>query len=191
MEGDYVLRIPREDAGERDVTLKNTLYAPSLQGTLVSVSTIDKNNGEVLFAKGVAKIFDVHHRVVGVVPRVDGLYQINRPSEHGARALYSYASQKRPLTWMELHRVMGHVSPAAVKAQYLRGGLTGVKVDETSELYDCESCTMGKINAARIPKVREGPRSTVFGEVWYSDIWGKAPVESAGHKLYSEIYTDD
>ncbi|KZV78248.1 hypothetical protein EXIGLDRAFT_634369, partial [Exidia glandulosa HHB12029] len=31
-----------------------------------------------------------------------------------------------------LHRVMGHASPAAVKAQYLRGGLQGVKVDESS-----------------------------------------------------------
>ncbi|KZV87858.1 hypothetical protein EXIGLDRAFT_572140, partial [Exidia glandulosa HHB12029] len=80
------------------------------------------------------------------------------------------------LTWMELHRIMGHVAPAAVKAQWERGGLPGVKIDTTSKIYDCESCTMGKIMAPRIPKTRENPPTEIYGKCWYSDIWGPSTV---------------
>jgi len=189
--GDYVIKMPQEDGTHRDLLLKDTLYARQLQGTLVSVSAIDAAGCEARFGKGVCRIVDPNGRVLGVVCRQGGLYQVQRATANSANVHYALATKNKPLTYMELHCIMGHASPTAVKAQYLCGGLKGVDVDESSEIFDCELCTMGKLRAPSVPKIRKGPRSKTYGEWWYADIWGPSPVASGGGKLYADIYTDN
>lgn len=151
---------------------------------------MDKAGSFATFGGGLCKIFDARKRLRGVVPLQKGLYQVWRESSEESSAMYARVGADS-LTFMELHRVLGQVSPAMAKKQWARGGFLGVKIDKSSDIFDCESCTAGKIHEESIPKKRENPMSKTFGEVWYADIWGPAPVASIGGNQYCEIYTCD
>jgi hypothetical protein len=74
-----------------------------------------------------------------------------------------------------------------------KGLVKGVTLEAGTEIVTCESCEWAKGHRKQVSKVREDERrSTAVGDKIYSDLWGKATVESINQgKLYYITFTDD
>ena len=72
--------------------------------------------------------------------------------------------------------------------------VSGIKlVYSPTKDFFCASCVYNKATQKAAPKVKESEnsRAEVFGGEVHSDLWGKAPVESRGGKLYYVTFIDD
>ncbi|OBZ69824.1 Retrovirus-related Pol polyprotein from transposon TNT 1-94 [Grifola frondosa] len=109
----------------RTITLDNVLYAPDLAFCLISISCLDEAGYSVTFEKGVCRINDRKTRcVVGRIQSKNGLY----PIKHSAAEIPTVAALNThvKLTAMELHRRMGHISPAIAKTLVKNSRVKGV-----------------------------------------------------------------
>ncbi|PBK66925.1 hypothetical protein ARMSODRAFT_838483, partial [Armillaria solidipes] len=76
------------------------------------------------------------------------------------------------LTFMDLHRRMGHIAPEAARRLVLDGLVDGVELEDVGGVPTfCESCVFAKAKRKSVPKEREGQRKRTYGEEVYSDLW--------------------
>jgi len=61
-------------------------------------------------------------------------------------------SAVRTLTLMQAHKHFGHVSAQTLKNVINEGHITGVKVDTTTPIHDCEACLTGRAKRKAITK---------------------------------------
>src|SRR6266851_2277545 len=75
--GDIVIVIPNGESSTQ-ITLKDTLHAPDMGATIVSISHISKAGFSVCFEGQSCKIKDPHDKVIGVILASDnGLYKVD------------------------------------------------------------------------------------------------------------------
>jgi len=76
--GDVVIDVPNGESST-PIRLKDTLHAPDMGATIVSISHITKASFSICFEAQLCKIKDLHDKVIGVVPASDnGLYKVNQ-----------------------------------------------------------------------------------------------------------------
>ncbi|KAG2343734.1 hypothetical protein BDR05DRAFT_837116, partial [Suillus weaverae] len=113
-----------------------------------------------------------------------GLYRVIHDAE-------SANSATETITVMELHRRMGHISPAVARRLAENGMVTGIKVDLSSgESTFCESCVYTKATRKPVLKEKEGERAKDFAEEIHTDLWGPAPIPTLGGRRYYISFTD-
>jgi hypothetical protein len=114
-----------------------------------------------------------------------GLYRV-------VREFKSTNTADEMLTFVELHRHMGHIVPNTARKLLEKGFVTGVRLDmSSSELMFCESCTYAKAVHKLIQKFEEGEHVREFGDAVHSDVWGPVPNMSLGGRHYFMTFTDD
>ena len=79
----------------------------------------------------------------------------------------------------------------AIKHMLDDGAIHGVELDGSLTLSSCESCEYAKMTQRPIKRARVEPRASAFGEEIHSNMWGKSPVMTPGHKEYYVSFTDD
>jgi len=100
----------------------------------------------------------------------------------GARALAT-------ISLMDLHRCLGHISPAAAIQLIDKRILTGVTVSDR-DIGFCEVCALTKIKRHPFPKSRAHPAQNV-GDVIHTDLWGPASVTALGGGVYMILFIDE
>ena len=169
------------------ILLTDVLYCPQMGLTLVSISKLADAGFHSHFASR-CKIFDAKDKVIGDVPRRNGLYRVDHSTDIGGEVGGMAAEV---VTIEELHRRMGHIAPEAARRLVSEDAIEGLELDKSSELKTCDSCEYAKATRKPIRKIRATPRASEFGEEINSDLWGPSPVQTPGKKEYYAAFTDD
>ena len=176
--------------------MKNVLYAPKMNLTLISISKITDAGLLVTFFHNSCTISNSSGKILGVIPKRNGLYYVSGPNSppsgdqiRSESALFASTEQ---VSLFDLHRRLGHLAQSSVKKMLAKGHLSGFTLDPTSDSDQfCEICASSKASIAPIPTKRSSPEATKFGDVIHTDLWGPAPVRTYDGKSYYISFTDE
>lgn len=185
--GDIEVWVPNGEEDKTRLLLRNTLYAPNLAYTLLSVSTIDRAGFYTEMGGGECKIMTATKAVIGRVPLIANLYRIPGDARPGKEA--HVVTSKRGITLSEFHRRMGQVHHDALKQMVQKRMVKGIKVNLNHPEDFCESCLKAKAPCHPFPKESKTVY-TKYGEKVVADLWGPAQVESLTHNHYYTLYHD-
>ncbi|TFY74079.1 hypothetical protein EWM64_g9934 [Hericium alpestre] len=151
-----------------------------------------------MFCDGHCQIRSPAGRIIVCILCGNNLYKFTSPADAlAAHTLASIAtiddhSANLMLSTTDLHRRLGHMSIDAAKSLIKQGAITGINLDDLiQEMELCQACVQAKIRHMPFPKERSRPRSTIYGELVSSDLFGPAHVTSlAGHR-YAMTLLDD
>jgi hypothetical protein len=133
-----------------DVILRDTIYAPKMVFTLVSVSCLNNANGDVQFHGGMCTTSSPDGWVIGKVPHADRLYHLSVTKEDKPTAQYANVALRK-LTMYEAHHTLGHIHYAAVKHAMKSRMVIGLDVDLETEEKFCEACAKAKPHRKPFP----------------------------------------
>ncbi|TFY76187.1 hypothetical protein EWM64_g7826 [Hericium alpestre] len=195
--GDVIITFPNGGTVTR-ITLKDVLYMPSIVFTLISISCIDTSGFLTMFCDGHCQICSPAGRIITCIPCDNNLYKFTSPADVlTAHALASIAaiddhSTNLTLSATDLHRRLGHMSIDTTKSLIKQGAITGINLDDLIQKMElCQACVQAKIWHVPFPKECSWPRSTIYGELVSSDLFGPTHVASlAGHR-YAMTLLDD
>jgi len=167
------------------LTLCDVMHAPDIGYTLISVSKLDEIGYGVKFEDGSCRVLAPSSGTIGIIKKsAHGLYRVtggeNLPDTDDKD---STAVVVPKLSVMELHRRLGHITPAAVK-KLVKGSLvSGIAMTyDGKESTFCASCTYAKATRKPLPKARDNANcATAFGEEIHSDLWGPTPIQTLSH----------
>jgi transposase InsO family protein len=189
--------------------LRDVLYAPDLQTSLVSIShACDNGVEEVRFTRNDVQ-FLIGGRVVATGTRIGKLYRLETnyndlalasSADHGTpipeRPSYDahgvQTAPRRPLpaaTLLEWHRRLGHVSFGRIVTMANRGTL-GIVGSHIPPSAPCAACAEWKMARRPFP-AHATTRATAFGELLHSDLKGPLPVRTPYHDKYFTTLIDD
>jgi transposase InsO family protein len=184
--GDVLVRLPNEQTST-PVVLRDTLYAPEMPATLVSVSRLDRAGYSLCVERGSCVIVAPNGDVIGRVPEVRGLYQFAALNiQEGEQAMIA----ARRMSLMDLHRLMGHISPEVARKMVNDGAVKGVELTDETETF-CRICTHAKAHALPFPKDSVSTKPEAWGRRVHTDVWGPAKVESLRGMRYFVTFIDD
>jgi len=153
--GDMIVQIPNRDMSTTMVTLKDVLYTPQSHFTIISISYLAKSGYTAKFGRKhriIQKIADdndddVDGKVVGQIPKgPNHLYKIEHPSA------YNLQIEPECLDITMLHRRMGHVSFDKICRLVCTQAITGVQLQDSGHLLECNSCKYAKSTRKNIQK---------------------------------------
>jgi transposase InsO family protein len=185
-EGDVQIEIPLA-RGTSTLLLKGVLYTPEVAYTIVSVGCLASAGYKTSFQDRKCQIFSCNGDLAGEISQASGnTYRY----EYVACLETAEAMATEPISLMDLHSRLGHISPHTVARLAKGGELMGVKLADTT-VHDCESCLYGRAKRAAISPKRLGPRSKNLGDKIHSDVWGPADTRSInGHRYYVSFIDD-
>ena len=183
--GDLVVTLPNGGSGTQ-TTLKDTYYAPSMPTTLISVSRLDAGGCSLKVKDGKCKIWAPDGKRIGLIDQVNGLYQFDTNGKAREHAM----AAKLNVSLTELHELMGHVSMDAAKSLVEQNAVVGIKLRDQTPTF-CEACVHAKQQKKAIPDQRTSPRSSSYGDLIHTDVWGPARVSTLRGKQYFISFTDD
>lgn len=185
--GDLRIKIPNGNNSNTSILLKDVLHCPDMGLTLVSIGKIAAAGYHTLFRGPWCRIYDTKNKLVGQLAARNGLYRV----DHDIAEMAAMGVAGEVLTLEDLHRRMGHIAPTAAQRMIDSGAIKGIELDSSSSIKSCYSCEYAKSTRKPIKRAREEPRAEEFGGEVHSDLWGKSPVQTPGHKEYYVSFTDD
>src|SRR6266702_3201851 len=182
--GDLQIDVPNGEV-LTPVLLKDTLHAPQIGLTVVSIGRIAKASYSVSFEDNHCKIRkDQDRRVVGSIPTTgNGLYKV----EHALMA----GMTLEQVNILTLHRRLGHMSLDTIQSLVRNNAVTGLHIIDDGSPFFCESCEYAKATRKTIRKERMTPLASAFGEEIHTDLWSPSPLLSLGKRKYYVTFTDD
>jgi hypothetical protein len=150
---DMQISIPN-GASASNVTLRDVLYAPSIGYTLVSLSRVDAAGYSTLIRDGTLHILDRRggDSTIGQIPVHGGVWRVDK----GAQSVTSVApaAALTSMMIMDLHRRLGHISPAAAVRLVEDGRVTGIELTESDNASSefCIICAQAKTKRRPFPK---------------------------------------
>ena len=185
--GNLHLELPN-GSNQTKMISKNTIHAPNLAFTLISISRLDRAGYSATFCKGMCTIENPNSWTVTTIPHSDGLYKIAALKPSSKLETVNTVSGKMSIS--EAHRKLGHLAYSTVKFAITKGFITGIELDNDSEPKLCEA--YAKAKSAQQPFPRESKmRATKFGECIHWDLWGPAAVKSLNGHSYVAAHIDD
>ena len=183
--GDLKINVPNGESST-PITLKDTLYAPDMTMTVVSISRIAAAGYSVAFEGKSCQIKSKTGKIVGDIPAApNGLYKV----EHSLAA----AAAAEQVDILTVHRRLGHISADTIRSLVRTNAVTGLHLIDptpTSPLV-CDSCDYAKTTRKPIRKESPTPLATSFGDEVHSDVWGPSQLSSLGGRKYYITFTDD
>jgi hypothetical protein len=132
------------------ITLKDTLYAPTMPVPLISISHIAKSGYKLTFGKEGAQLTSATSVKILKVPEKNRLYTImtstqnNSPNQNAEHA-------KVALMPAELHHCLGHIYPPATHCLIKDKIVSGIKLAKGDELVFCTACMKAKQSQIPFP----------------------------------------
>ena len=111
--GDLEVTLPNGDSST-SVTLKNVLYAATMPATLISVEKMDAAGCELRIRGGICSLYGPDGVRFATIPKYQGLYGIAKASSSAAQTepMVHTALAARRVSVMDLHAILGHISPS-------------------------------------------------------------------------------
>jgi hypothetical protein len=189
----------------RSITLKNVAHVPTCPANLISLSIVTnagyrvemesvqmriKSKDGTIIALG-KKINDrpngsLWHMKCQAIPRV------NKPNKQHVNTHIEVILVKRTgRTWLEWHKILGHISPQALQRLKNTNAVSGMEIIESPEglNFECEACIQAKAHTRPFPK-ESSTEIKEIGELIVTDVWGPAKTASIGKYRYYVSFTD-
>jgi transposase InsO family protein len=183
--GDLQVEVPN-GSSTTPVLLRDTLHAPDMALTIISIGRITSAGSTVTFENAACKIKNKAGKVIGNIPASkSGLFKV----EHSYLAV-----DPTPVVQInihELHRRLGHISANAIRSLIHNHAIKGIQLIDDGSPIICDSCEYAKMTRKVILKERIAPPANRFGDEVHSDLWGPSPVTSLGGRRYYVTFTDD
>ena len=185
--GDLQIHVPNGTTLSQ-ILLKDTLYAPDLCLTVVSIGHIVKAGYTVQFAESSCDIKRGENGpIIGCISAsANGLFKV----DHAFTATDESALAK-PIDILMLHRRLGHISVNAIRTLICAGSITGIQLIDNFPPFICDSCEYAKTTQKAIRKEREAPQAQAFSNEVHTNVWGPSPNLSLGGRKYYVTFTDD
>ena len=182
--GDLQIEVPNGKKSTK-VLLKDTLYAPQIGLTIVSIGRIANAGYSVSFENNSCNIRKgQEEKIVGSIPATgSGLYKV----EHALTA----SAALEQVNILTLHRRLGHVLLDTIRNLVRNNAITGLHIIDDNSPFYCDSCEYAKATHKTIRKERTAPQASSFGEEVHTDLWGPSPILSLGGRKYYASFTDD
>jgi transposase InsO family protein len=181
--GKLAIHVPN-GRGETELILNNTLHAPSIGYTLVSLGALDEEGYKAHIGGGYLELIFPHGEHVGHVTRTyKCLYKVSHPKDS--------ANTVEILTIMELHRRLGHIATSSACKLVESGAITGVKLDPSSQEAACDACIFAHTTWQPVPKVQISPPAQNFSNEVHTDVWGPSSTPTRQGRKYFVTFTDD
>jgi len=181
--GDMRIQVPN---GQKttEVLLRNTLHAPDMGLTVISVGRIANAGNTVVFEGNTCKIKNKSGMIIGDIPAgPNGLYKVDHT--------YIAMEELEQVDMLTIHRRLGHISPNSIRTLIRSGAVTGLQLDDTGPSFMCPSCEYAKTTRKIINKERVADIADTFGAEVHTDLWGPSPVQTIGGRKYYVSFTDD
>src|SRR6266404_766577 len=182
--GDIAVDVPHGLTSRR-IVLKDALFTPRVQLTIISISCLMESGYEAQFKEGRC-IIKRGGDVIGSVPvSKNGLFKTRH-----AYALTAHNSSEL-INLPTLHRRLGHLVPKSICTLMNAHSVTGLRLIDDLSPFTCDSCDWAKMTRKRIRKHRITPQATHFGAEVHSDIWGPSVIKSINNRSYYVSFTND
>ena len=177
------------------VQLHNVQHVPSFAFNLISIPTLDSNGGEARTKGGVCTLIDRRGRVVGVAPKMGGLYRLTARRPVAATAAARDVPNEELKLW---HDRLGHLHHRAVVKLFASNMVADSNCQSIAEALGpspreaviCSACIMGKHRSAPIKTFTDTRASRPLERV-YMDVWGPARTQTPqGHRYFLVIIDD-
>ena len=153
--------------------LKESIHAPDMAFTLISVGQLDNVKCSATFSGGMCTIHNPSSHTMVTIPCTNGLYCVTAPEDPPTVNYVSIVVVK--LTINKAHQKLGHITPLAIKYAITKGHITSIQLDPESKPEFCEVCAKAKAAQQPFPKESE-TRATKNREHIHWDLWGPASV---------------
>jgi hypothetical protein len=121
-------------------------------------------------------------QLLATLPQIGGLYTIAASVQHQAHIAKVSVS--------DLHRALGHVVQPAVIDAVRNGLIGGVELFSHTKPEFCDACMKAKAVRQLFPAETKN-RSTKYGEIIHTDLWGPVQTASISGSIYYMSLTDD
>jgi transposase InsO family protein len=161
-----------------DFSLKDVLWVPSLNVSLISVPSLTKEGFKVLFDKTKVKaIKDDKEKIIGQM--ISGHYRYVKEEACLKAAEKERTREKCVHEW---HQILAHRNLQDIKK------MKGIIIRECDCSDDCEPCLQGKMSRKKFPKKSKGVNK--IWDVIVSDVCGPMDTRSLGGMLYYVTFID-
>jgi transposase InsO family protein len=168
------------------VLLKDTLYAPQIGSTIISIGRIASAGYSVSFENGSCNIQkEQNSKIIGSIPtNGNGLYKVEHVLTAGAAT--------EQVNIHTLHRRLGHVSLDSIRKLVRNNAVAGLQIIDDPSPFFCDLCQYAKATRKAICKECSTPQASAFGDEVHTDVWGgpTTPTSLGGCKYYIS-FTDD
>ena len=175
-------------SGKTKCILKDTIYAPEMAFTLISVSHLDQANCSTTFKGGQCIIQNPKGMVIATLPLSNDLYRLAKTSSTNLSAHANLTSAK--MTIQEAHLKFSHIAHDAIKFGVTKGLIFGIDLDLTSKPEFCDACAKAKASRQPFPKI-SNTRAEGYGKRVFWDLWGPATVRGQSGNFYAAARMDD
>ena len=183
--GDLRVEVPNGNS-TTPVLLRDTLHAPDMALTIISIGRITSAGHTVTFENKACKIKNKAGKLIGSIPAsTSGLFKV----EHSYLAADSTPVEQ--INIHELHRRLGHIPANAIRSLIRNHAIEGIQLIDDGTPIICDSCEYAKMTRKIIFKERTAPPAKRFGDEVHSDLWGPSPTTSLGGRRYYITFTDD
>jgi hypothetical protein len=114
---------------ESQLTLQNALHTPAISFTLVSLGTLDEEGYRYFVENRHLHLLTLHRDLVVIIP-------CNAQCLYKAVHAYESAHTVEPMSAMELHRCLRHISVASARKLVENGAIKGIKLDPNVIKHD-------------------------------------------------------
>ena len=144
-----------------DIHLKDTLYAPKIAFTLISIGRCDDAGYHTEFTHQKCVIKSATGKVLLQAPKLYGLYRMDNEMPKNL----SYQS----FSAIQVHKKLRHISQKTLRHLLKHGMILGIDLDSIREKITCDVCIKSKITHKSLLK-DSGERAKKLGEKIYSNI---------------------
>lgn len=166
------------------VQITDVLYAPQVNGSLLSVSKLAHKGYTVKFDDHLCE-FKRGNEQIAVLDKLHNLYKLRQPEV--VCAIKSTDHERCIHQW---HRIFGHRDPIAIREMFKNNLIVGAKLVECSCQSMCEVCLKAKSTCLPFPKESMN-RSKKALELIHTDVCGPMQTMSRSGKRYLLTLIDD
>ncbi|QRW26084.1 integrase core domain protein [Rhizoctonia solani] len=188
----------------RTIRLTNVAHVPSSPANLISLSLVTDKGYRVSMDRDQLVIHGTNNEVITYGSKLrdrdqGSLWKINAKAVSKTTAKQKAQNVPTELalvkqtgrTWLDWHRVLGHIGPQALQRIKNTGAVSGMEIAEDKDglNFECESCIQAKAHTRPFPK-ESTTKTNKIGELVVTNVWGPARTPSIGRYKYYVSFTD-
>lgn len=175
------------NGAERRITFENALHTPNLRSNLISVSKLVSKGAKVSFEGTIATVLSSTGDEIFTTTKTGQLYTVY--TVDAPPTAFTTQSKQKATSFDIWHRRLGHAGTDTIKRMLSQNLVEGLNVKGGLEIGGlCKDCIFGK-HATR-PYNDTTPHEHDPLDRVHIDIWGPAPVTSAGGARYFMVVMD-
>jgi gag-polypeptide of LTR copia-type/Zinc knuckle len=181
--GNLVIQVPNNGT-EHTLTLCNTLHAPTVAYTLMSIGALDEEGYTTHIKDSCLEIISPHGEQVGLIPHTPRqLYKVVHASDS--------MNTVELITAMELHHRLGHISVNTACKLVESSAVRGIKLDPNLQESPCDACIFARATCLPIPRLCISVPAKHFRDEVHTDVWGPSSIPTWQGCQYFTSFTDD